>query len=59
MCGSLGSALRGVAGGDRRIVVQSDRVRSPLLRGMPSIFEFLAGAPNVVAIGRSWMPGTR
>ena len=50
MCGSLGSALRGVAGGAHRIVVQSDRVRSPLLPGMPSIFEFLAGAPNVVEI---------
>lgn len=30
--------------------MQSDRVRSPLLRGMPSIFEFLAGAPNVAEI---------
>lgn len=50
MWGSLGSALQGVADGDHRIVVQSDKMRSALLPDVPSIFEFIASAPNAAEI---------
>lgn len=51
MWGSLGSALQGVQDGDHRIVVQSDRVRSPLVPDVPSIFEFIEGRENAAEIG--------
>jgi tripartite-type tricarboxylate transporter receptor subunit TctC len=51
MWGSLGSALQGVQDGDHRIVVQSDRVRSPLAPDVPSIFEFIDGRENAAEIG--------
>ncbi|MDH3264047.1 MAG: tripartite tricarboxylate transporter substrate-binding protein [Paracoccaceae bacterium] len=51
MWGSLGSAIQGVTDGDHRIVVQSDRVRSPLVPDVPSIFEFIEGRENAAEIG--------
>ncbi len=50
MWGSLGSALQGVQDGEHVIVVQSDRVRSPLALDVPSIFEYAEKMPNAAEI---------
>ncbi len=57
MWGSLGSALKGVAAGDHKIILQSSRKRSAALPDVPSIFEYadkLDNAEEVRQILAAW-----